>query len=225
MAYAADPHMPSHERIIMPPRKLGRKTIQANCLLIAGLMSAALLSGCGEDKPVEQRGCDDPEVQTLAKKLVAMHFDETMQQKDPAQRQMDALIKHSNDDTTTLLNTIKSKNVDPNRVTLVEVKQIQSPDDRRAGNATPGFGEYLFVCSAKARIKLAPTAMSKVSNSILAKAPDGLNVEGDTIAPGIVFTTKADAKKRLEVGMALQNPLLDIVLGALLRDTVPDPRQ
>jgi hypothetical protein len=192
--------------------------------LVGAMLCCVLLSACGKRVPLEEQGCGDPEVEALAKKLVAMHFDEAMSQKDDQQRLMDQYSKQLNRQSglDTTLNTLKSRSVDPNRVALSDVIQLRSPADSEAGNSGMDRDGYLFVCSAKARIKLPVKVMRRVADSALSKIPEGLDIQGDTIAPRVVYTTRAAEDKRLEVGMALENPLLTMTLDVLLRSAAQD---
>lgn len=189
----------------------------ANLLLpAAAILCGFILTACG-DPPAEKRGCDDVEVQTLAKKLVVMHFDEMAAQKGSSQRMMDQLMREKNPDFGTTLNTIKSKSVNAGRVSLSEVEQIRAPADAKSAKTTPDEDGYLFICSARARIKLAGASIEKLAKSNLGKQEE-LAVQGDTIAPHITYTTSANKDGQLEVGMAISNPMLDMLLSVLLRD-------
>lgn len=180
----------------------------------ATILCCAILAACG-DPPVEKRGCDDVEVQTLARKLVVMHFDEMLAKKGSSQRMMDQFMREKNPSFDTTLNTIKSKSVDAGRVSLSEVKQVRAPAEAKSAQNEDG---YLFICSARARIGLTGASLEKLAKSDLGKQEE-LALQGNTIAPQITYTTSADKDGRLEVGMAINNPMLDMLLSVLLRDT------
>jgi hypothetical protein len=189
-----------------------------------------VLSAC--EAPPEEKGCQHAEVQTLAKKLLVMQIDEAMKPKTDSEARLEALAKSGrNSDTEALLNSIRSKGVDAGRVSFSEVSELkgpkadgpQKPASSPAGALAQMMGlddDALYVCSAKASMQLPAPAVERLKVPL--KGSGMLDEASGQFTPRIVYTTRLDKDRRLEIGMRFENWMLGLMLKSSLRGVAED---
>jgi hypothetical protein len=195
----------------------------------AVLMLAAPIFVAACSKSIGDRGCDDVEVQTLAKKLIVMKVNDYSAEKTDSQRMMDSYMKRANKDSNidTTLNTIKTQHLKTDSVRLDGVVELRNPKVPAAGASSMSNqntktlptglpANILYVCSATAHIRLPPGTSKKIAG-VATAVPNLLNAETDTLSPTIIYTTERNDSNQLEVGFTFENRLMEMVLGAALR--------
>jgi hypothetical protein len=202
-----------------------------------------LLAACSKS-PAEM-GCADPEIQTMARKLVVLYVQDAMTTKTDTQRTLDSYTKQANRNSglDTTLNTLKAQSVKIDSVSLSEITEIRNPQsatssaeqsvgasspkeakaDRAPKNATSDASESakaLYVCSARASISLPPSAVERFA-TLGKSVPNLVDASSSRIAPYVVYETKLNSSKALEMGLAMRDPLVHLTLQVLLRDKAP----
>ena len=180
----------------------------------AALLSTAALCLSACDKPLEERGCTDEEVQVLARKLLVLQFNELAKPMTSAERLMQNHGQQSS--AQPILNSLKASSLKPDSVQLSEVKAMFEPktptSERPAGLREPS---YLYACSAKARVELPTASAERIAKMpVLAKFTQ---LDGQKLTLDMIYTTERNADRRLEVGVALAHPMLKTLLAVALR--------
>lgn len=180
---------------------------------LATLLATALcLTAC--DKPLEERGCTDEEVQVLARKLLVMQFNEFAKPMTSGERLMQSYGQNSS--TQPILNSIKTSSLKPDGVQFSEVKAMFEPKTP-VSERPVGLREasYLHGCSAKARIELPAASAERIAKMpVLAKITQ---LDGQALTLDVIYTTEREGDRRMQVGVAMTHPMLKPLLAVALR--------
>jgi hypothetical protein len=160
--------------------------------------------------------CENSEIQTLARKLFVVYFDEISKPQTQSERVasspsygkpgIEAAIK-------TVMNTEKVKHTSADSVKFDSIETILTPDDDVPGS---GIGSKIqYVCSAMARFQLPPELAARLDDKHEISAI--LERHGNEIGMGVIYTTEADLDGSTKVGIRYQHPLMDVTLKALFR--------
>ncbi|MCR5883483.1 hypothetical protein LRS03_11705 [Rhizobacter sp. J219] len=185
-----------------------------NHLARATLLATTLcLAAC--DKPLEERGCTDEDVQVLARKLLVMQFNDFAKPMTSGERLMQSYGQSSS--TQPILNSIKTSALKPDSVQLSEVKALfepkTPPSERPVGLRE---ASYLYGCSAKARVELAPASAERIAKMpVLAKFTQ---LDGQKLTLDVIYTTEREGDRRMQVGVAMSHPMLKTLLAVALRN-------
>ena len=154
--------------------------------------------------------CEDSDIQTLARKLFVIHFDDISKPRTQAERLMSS---YGDPELKAITNTAKVKYTSPDRVKFDSIETIMAPDDDIPESVTGSKIQY--VCSAMARFQLRPELAARLDDKNAISAI--LDRHGNEIGIGVIYTTAIDSDGDAKVGIKYQHPLMDMALKTLFR--------
>jgi hypothetical protein len=154
--------------------------------------------------------CENSKIQTLARKLFVVYFDDISKPQTQTERLMSSYVDSK---LKTAMNTSKAKYTSPDRVKFDSIETIKTPDDD-APESTTG-SKIQYACSAMARFQLTPALAARLDNNNKMSAL--LRRHGNEIGIEIIYTTEINSDGDTEVGIKYQHPLMDVVLKTLFR--------
>ena len=189
------------------------------CLIVATL----LLSACS--KSPQEMTCDDTEIQTQVRKLLAMKISDWQQPLDSTE----SLMRQHRPDMPELnatLNRIRTTHIPIDGVSLVEIKQDAAPRSPLLDADPPDDGKFvpeifrkkktgnklLYQCSATAKLRLPADRMAKLPATTLTV----LGIDGNVISAGVQYQTELTPQEDLWVAAGFSHPLIEVSLRSLL---------
>jgi len=199
------------------------------CALPLALAAACMLSACS--KSPQEMGCDDAQVQTDVRKLLAIKLEKWQEPISPVSWAQDHMRQQSPELAATL-NGLKARSARIDQITLADIKQLSQPQTplldadpadeglrlpealrpKRTGN------KLLYQCTATARLPLPAAKVAKVPEANQAL----IGIEKDTLKVMVHYQTELTPDGNMWVAVALANPLAEIALRAVLAEPQPE---
>jgi hypothetical protein len=189
-------------------------------LVVLGVIAAYWLFA---PKSLERMGCEDSEVQVLAKKLLVVAFDKLSKPQSVAARMMDSRLRGT--EVGTIMNSIAALSARPERVSFSSIESLVTP--RTPVDQRPDLFQdpkILYVCSAQARIRLPSENGARFNKMPVVE--NILKRQGNTIEVGIIYATERGPDDKMVVRFAFQHPMMGLLLGTTLQiapDALPEP--
>lgn len=207
------------------------QTAPARALPLA-LAAACMLSACS--KSPQEMGCDDAQVQTDVRKLLAIKLEKWQEPISPVSWSREQM-RRQNPELEATLTGLKAKSARIEHISLAEVREVAKPqsplldaDPPQASLRLPESlrpketgNKLLYQCTCTVKMTLPQERLASIPQGNLAL----LGIDQNTLTAAVTFQTELTPEGNMWVAASLSNPLAEIALRAMLAQREPQTAQ
>jgi hypothetical protein len=161
--------------------------------------------------------CDDSDVQTTAKKLLVLKFNNDSKPMSEQERLWNTLEQRNGGDFNAALNSVATKYTDTSKVSFSSIETMDKPDNLEDPSK--------YMCTAKARILLSERIAKKLKAYPVFTALHVFDEADSNAANFDIYYTISDKNGDDVVALGFQHPLMNMALSVALRTEKEDEKK